>query len=134
MTITTLNSPPVANAGPDQTVHVGSHGAAGRQRFHRRRRQPADYSWSFTSRPAGSTAALSNPTAVNPTFVADKFGTYVVQLIVNDGTVNSAPDTVTITTQNSPPVANAGPRPDGLCRCARSTWTAARRAMRTATR
>jgi hypothetical protein len=34
---------------------------------------------------------------VNPTFVADKPGSYVVQLIVNDGVVNSAPDTVTVT-------------------------------------
>ena len=33
----------------------------------------------------------------------------MVQLIVNDGKVNSAPDTVTITTTNTLPVANAGP-------------------------
>jgi len=33
----------------------------------------------------------------------------VAQLIVNDGKVDSAPDTVVITTENSAPVANAGP-------------------------
>ena len=44
-----------------------------------------------------------------PSFVVDRPGTYVAQLIVNDGTVNSAPDTVTISTLNSAPVANAGP-------------------------
>jgi len=32
-----------------------------------------------------------------------------VSLVVNDGTANSASDTVTITTRNSAPVANAGP-------------------------
>lgn len=32
----------------------------------------------------------------NPTSTADKAGTYVVTLMVNDGTVDSAPDTVTI--------------------------------------
>jgi len=42
-------------------------------------------------------AALSNSTLVNPTFVADVTGTYVIQLIVNDGTVDSGTDTVTIT-------------------------------------
>jgi hypothetical protein len=98
----------VADAGPDQTPFVtdtvtldgsGSSDVDG---------DPLTYSWSFTSRPPGSTATLSDPSAVNPTFVVDVFGTYVVQLIVNDGTVNSAPDTMTIITQNSPPVANAG--------------------------
>jgi hypothetical protein len=46
-----------------------------------------------------------------PRFIADVAGQYVGQLIVSDGTVNSAPDTVTITvgTGNTAPVANAGP-------------------------
>src|SRR5207342_3303217 len=65
--------------------------------------------WSFTSRPAGSQAILVNATLVNPTFVADVLGTYVVQLIVNDGTVDSPPDTVSITASRPRPVANAGP-------------------------
>ena len=36
-------------------------------------------------------------------------GSYEVQLLVHDGTVNSAPDTVVINTQNSQPVADAEP-------------------------
>ena len=109
VTITTLNSQPVANAGPDQTAYVaqtvildggGSSDADG---------NTLTYKWSFTSLPADSAAALSNAAAVNPIFVADKRGTYVVQLIVNDGELDSEPDTVTVTTQNSPPVVNAGP-------------------------
>src|SRR5207342_1707183 len=63
----------------------------------------------FTSRPTGSQATLSNATVVNPTFVADVLGTYVVQLIVNDGTIDSLADTVTIAAGNTRPVANAGP-------------------------
>ena len=43
---------------------------------------------------------LDDPTLVNPTFVADVAGSYVAQLVVNDGNVDSAPDTVTITTDN----------------------------------
>lgn len=38
----------------------------------------------------------------------DKPGTYTGQLIVNDGQLDSEPDTVTVTTLNSQPVANAG--------------------------
>ena len=45
---------------------------------------------------------------MNPTLTADKAGTYVVSLTVNDGTVNSSPDTITISTINVAPVANGG--------------------------
>ena len=109
VTITTLNAPPVANAGPDQAVAVASTVFLDGRTSSDVDGDALTYSWSWISRPAGSTAALSNPAAVNPTFVADRPGTYVAQLIVNDGTVDSVPDTVTIVTLNSPPVANAGP-------------------------
>ena len=49
---------------------------------------------------------------MNPTFTPDAAGSYTAQLVVNDGTQNSAPATVIITAtpaQNLPPVANAGP-------------------------
>ena len=62
--------------------------------------------WALVGQPAGSTAARSDPTAVMPTFAVDRSGTSVAQLIVNDGFVNSVAGTLTISTQNSPPVAN----------------------------
>ena len=66
------------------------------------------FKWSFISKPDGSIAVLSSKTTAKPTFKIDDAGTYIVQLIVNDGTDNSAPDTVTIITENSAPVSNAG--------------------------
>src|SRR5205823_11368839 len=72
------------------------------------------YAWTLVSRPSGSTAVLTDPATVHPSFTIDVFGTYTAQLIVNDGTVNSAPATVTISTLNSPPVANAGPDQSGF--------------------
>ena len=60
-------------------------------------------------RPAGSAAILQNPTAAMPTFTADRPGLFVAQLIVFDGLLQSAPDTVTITTTDTAPTANAGP-------------------------
>ena len=109
VTISTLNSPPVADAGFDQVVLVGnvvqlsgsgSTDVDGNQ---------LGFAWSIVSQPLNSQAILSDPLIVNPTFVVDVAGSYVVQLLVNDGTVTSQPDTVTISTQNRPPVANAGP-------------------------
>jgi hypothetical protein len=55
------------------------------------------YSWSFISRPTGSSPALSDPTEISPTFTPDLDGTYVIQLIVNDGKVDSEPDICIIT-------------------------------------
>jgi hypothetical protein len=110
VTITSDNVAPVAEAGPAQggiTVGTvvtldgtGSSDADG---------DPLTFSWTFTSKPDGSAAALINPTSPMPTFTVDQLGNYVVQLIVHDGTVSSVPDTVTITSDNVRPVAEAGP-------------------------
>lgn len=117
--ITVPNNPPVANAGADQTVGLigspvlvtldgnGSSDADG---------DPLTYEWNIISMPEGSTAVLSDDTAINPTFLADIAGSYVIRLIVNDGMANSLADDVTITVQpylppppeNTPPVADAG--------------------------
>jgi hypothetical protein len=107
---TAPNDTPVANAGRDQgSIRPGTlitlNGSASSDPDG----TPLTYSWSFTSKPAGSTAALTNPTSSMPTFTLDLVGEYVVRLIVNDGMASSAPDSVIISTGNVAPVANAGP-------------------------
>jgi hypothetical protein len=91
------NSAPLADAGLDKTIIVnetvqldgsGSSDPDG---------DPITYSWEITSKPIGSNATLSDPIIVIPTFVTDVAGEYKVSLVVNDGTVNSAPDEVIIT-------------------------------------
>jgi hypothetical protein len=109
VTITTQNSRPVAIAGANQTVVVGTTVTLDGSASSDVDGDPLTFRWALSTVPAGSTATLVNPTAVHPMFVVDKAGTYVAQLIVNDGTLDSLPATVTITTQNSRPVANAGP-------------------------
>ncbi|MFO7559166.1 MAG: PKD domain-containing protein, partial [Desulfobacterales bacterium] len=110
VTISTNNSAPVANAGPDQS---GVYGQAitlnGSGSSDVDGDSLTSYSWSFTSRPPGSAAALTYADTARPNFTIDVSGDYTIQLIVNDGTVDSAPDTVTISTNNSAPVADAGP-------------------------
>src|ERR1017187_3330526 len=109
VTVSTSCLPPVANAGPNQTVTAGAPvGVDGRQATGGCGK-PLTYSWTLAA-PSGSTATLTGATTVSPTFVADKPDvTYVAQLIVNDGTFNSDPSTVTIKTGIVAPVANAGP-------------------------
>ncbi len=119
VSITTVNSPPVADAGPDQTVHAGDTVALNGSGSYDVDGDALTYSWSFASVPETfstrkSSAVLSDPTAVNPTFVTDYPGVYVVQLIVNDGTVDSAADTVAITTENTAPIADAGSDQSGV--------------------
>jgi probable HAF family extracellular repeat protein len=101
------NKPPTAEAGPDQiisqagaTVNLNGSGSSDPDG------DTLTYAWSFVSRPNGSATTLSDPAAVNPSFTVDREGNYVLQLVVTDshGTA-SAPDTVTISTSNTKPVA-----------------------------
>ncbi|MRW92284.1 PKD domain containing protein [Duganella sp. FT80W] len=91
------NHAPVANAGPAQTVAAGTSiklsgsGTDADQDI-------IKYSWTLSA-PAGSSAALLNYHVATPTFFADVPGAYVATLIVNDGQLDSAPSSVTITAQ-----------------------------------
>ncbi len=104
------NTAPVANAGPDQTVKAGSTVFLDGSKSSDVDGNPLTSSWSFVQVPSGSQAVLNGANTVSPTFIADVAGSYIVQLVVNDGQVNSAPDmvTITVTPGNSAPTANAG--------------------------
>ncbi|MBU4263973.1 MAG: hypothetical protein KKC76_19125, partial [Proteobacteria bacterium] len=106
--VSTENSKPVSNAGTDQSAYVGDTVTLDGSGSSDADGHALTFKWSFTSKPSESVAALSDPSAVNPTFLMDKAGTYVAQLIVNDGTMDSDPDSVTISTLNNTPVASAG--------------------------
>jgi hypothetical protein len=107
VTMSTSHTPPVANAGPNQTVTVGANVVLNGSGSTSTAGLPLTYAWTLVTRPAGSIAALSGADTVSPMFVVDKDGEYQAQLIVNDG-LASSPSTVTITTQTTAPVANAG--------------------------
>ncbi|MFC1764953.1 PKD domain-containing protein [Planctomycetota bacterium] len=103
------NRPPVANAGGDQQYHTndgfalvtlngsGSYDPDG---------DPLTYTWTYWINSQPQYRYTETTQIYLPT------GTHTVRLVVNDGQVDSAPDTATITvTQSSgqPPVADAGP-------------------------
>jgi hypothetical protein len=110
VTVNNVNQPPVANAGPDQSVTegalvtltgLGSTDSDG---------TVASYLWSQTSGPAVS---LSSTTASQPTFTAPSVSAatpLVFSLVVTDnqGLTDSTPDTVQVT------VNDAAAQPPGI--------------------
>ncbi|MDB5819624.1 MAG: domain containing protein [Rhizobacter sp.] len=106
--VSAVNAAPTANAGTSQSVARNAVATLDGSASTDPEGATLSYNWSLTSAPAGSTAALSATNVVSPTLAPDLAGTYVAQLIVNDGQVNSSPVTVTILGNDTAPVANAG--------------------------
>lgn len=110
VTASVVNAAPVAVVGPNQSVLTTAVVTLDGRLSTDANRDVLAYKWSLLSKPTGSTAALSSATAAQPTFTADLAGTYVASLIVNDGKLDSpvVATTVTASTANAAPVANAG--------------------------
>ncbi len=106
------NLPPTANAGPDQTVPEGTLVTLNGSGSTDPDDGIASYAWVQLAGPA---VTLSDPTAINPTFMPPDVNipgaTLTFQLTVTDLGGLQSTDTVTInvTWVNAPPVANAGP-------------------------
>jgi parallel beta-helix repeat protein len=105
------NEAPAADAGADQSVHPGTVVTLdGSGSSDPDENYPLSYSWQITSMPEGSMTVLQDANTVNPTFVPDVMGNYTIELVVSDSLgVQSAPDTVLVSTYNTAPVADAGP-------------------------
>ncbi|GLS83010.1 PKD domain-containing protein [Paraferrimonas haliotis] len=91
------NSAPIAHAGSDINVLVGQVAQLDASASN----DPDSmdnltYQWSEISAPDGSIATISSATGIVPTFTPDVAGVYVFELVVNDGTVDSTADQVSI--------------------------------------
>jgi K319L-like, PKD domain len=107
--VSTWNAPPVAEAGPDQAVLLtGSTVTLDGSQSYDANGDSIMYQWTLVSKPVGSNATLTGAATVGPSFVADAYGTYVIELAVADPWVQSSVDTVTVSFENVRPVANAG--------------------------
>ena len=124
--VTPGNLPPVANAGPNQTVASGTIVTLDGRGSRDPERRRISYDWTRANGDAGGTGVdvtLSDRTAEQPTFTAPTLAvggtdvTYIFTLFVTDdaGVASDHPATVMITVTaptagaNMPPVANAGP-------------------------
>lgn len=107
----TLDEEPVAVAGPHQVIDAGQMVYLDGTESFDDTSASIDllFSWSFTARPAGSIATLSDDDTSSPYFAADLPGLYVVQLAVTDelGQV-SPPASVEVSSVNLAPTADGG--------------------------
>jgi hypothetical protein len=107
-----VNKPPVANAGPDQTVNEGATVSLDGSGSSDPDGDPVNYKWSA---PAG--VVLSSSTVAKPTFIAPEVKNdtlLVFSLVVNDGKLDSPADQVVITVKNvnKAPCGKCWPRPN----------------------
>ncbi len=98
------NQAPIADAGADRTVALGDTVLLDAGNSSDPDGASLLYDWSLLFVADGSTAEIAEPTAKSTSFVADRSGAYVVNLVVSDGDLESEPATATIT---AVPVADA---------------------------
>jgi len=96
---------PVADAGPDQTVRTLSKVTLDGKGSSDSQGDPLSFLWTQTDE--GPSVKLSDPTSPTPSFRApfELTGSVVLsfELVVNDGQVNSLPDTVRVTVEGLRP-------------------------------
>jgi hypothetical protein len=97
------NQPPIANAGPDQTVTVGTLVTLDGRRSSDPDGDPITFQWSFVSTPEGSAAELTGADTAQPTFTPDVAGEYIIELTVTDPKGATGSDTVKVTARPAPP-------------------------------
>ena len=111
-TLRAVNVAPVANAGFDRSLQIGETGVLDGSASSDLNGDALTYAWSVTARPSGSAATVTDATQAFARFVPDVAGDYTFGLVVNDGALASAQDTVRLTAvasgSNRAPTADAG--------------------------
>ena len=103
------NFPPVALAGEDVSVYVGTSVVVDGSNSYDPDASAAGagpvsaYRWTLLDKPLTSTLSLTDTTSASVQFVPDVAGDYVLELVVNDGVQDSVADSVTITALNNLP-------------------------------
>jgi hypothetical protein len=95
------NGVPIADAGQDQSVPVGSSVQLSGSNSSDPDGDPLHFEWRMKSQPNGSAATLATTNGALAGFEADLVGNYLIELLVNDGMDTSAQDTVKVTATES---------------------------------
>jgi hypothetical protein len=104
----TLNSKPIARCEYNEPIYVNQTVQIDATKSSDLDNDPLTYQWKLSFKPIDSDAILSGATGSKPSFIADRPGKYIVQLVVNDGKEDSNTYTLIINTENSRPISNAG--------------------------
>jgi len=100
--VTPLNTRPVARATYNEPVRIFETIHLSAAHSEDIDNDPLSCKWKMIRRPNGSSAELSDANAITPSFTADSKGEYIVQLIVNDGQIDSEPNEVYIQVHDNP--------------------------------
>lgn len=101
-----VNYPPIADAGPDQSIYLGETAYLLGSATDPEGDPIVSWQWTIEAAPAGSLAEISAPDRPDPSLTPDIAGDYVLSLVVSDATGDSLPDTVVISAvENQPPTA-----------------------------
>lgn len=95
VTVSFENVMPVANAGTSMAVKVGETAMLAGDGTDANG-DVLSYRWILSSRPGGSLSEITDSTARVATFVPDRAGAYVAQLVVSDGSFDSEPGAIQI--------------------------------------
>ena len=105
VTVTQVNTAPVAAAGDDITAPTGSKVSFDGSASSDVENDNLTYSWTLLSKPNGSNASLADATSAMASLVPDVDGAYQVQLTVSDG-LDAHSDTLDLTAQTNTWVIN----------------------------
>lgn len=96
--VATGNQPPWADAGPDQEMFGGDTVLLNGRSSGDPDGDPLTFQWTIVSQPPRAQATLvTEPSLSYATFVPDALGTYVFELVVDDGGLRSDPARATLT-------------------------------------
>jgi len=95
------NAVPIAHAGTDRNINLGTTVTLNGNESTDANGHNLSYKWAIKDKPNGSNAKLDNPSDSHPLFTPDTEGEYIIQLVVNDGHIDSKPDEIRVTVTKS---------------------------------
>ncbi|CCN33374.1 exported hypothetical protein [Vibrio nigripulchritudo SO65] len=110
---TNTNRTPVAIAGINQQAKVGDLVTLDGTKSVDRDNDALSFQWTLVEKPENSTALLNTPNSTRPAFTADQAGNYLIDLVVNDGQIDSRKNQVKVVAvsqnENSAPTLSLTP-------------------------
>lgn len=90
------NALPIANAGEDLTMFSGDTAFLDGSKSYDPEGNALTYYWTVKSQPDNGDGAFSDEIEADPWFLPNRTGTYLIELVVNDGKYSSKPDSLII--------------------------------------